>query len=933
MNHSQPAQEFPATNTRLTKFTVTKLAVTTLSVLLYVAILPGCGGGTATDPSSAAAPSDSDSALDSINESLVYKLPEGNAAKLLEFIEQMSVQQPQGANDDERTKDVGDIFTARAAAAERIINGPEAKSYGKEATRIRLESLRVLANIGLPDADKNVKAYAAELSSNEDKDLARVGRYGVFSISLDELMSNPQSDGQSVIDNINKFVESEPRDQELLFLINEAADTFGMSDRQPQARQLLKLIADTFGESTNEQLAAQGNEAQARLHMMELQDGFVGVMQNVEGADSKLVEGVTEVLDSNPPSASLGVVMDLSQKLENASRKDLASQLYTRLEKTLDAATSADDMTGMIRKGVQRANVRMNLVGKTPDIQGTTTFGKEFDWSRYKGKVVLIDFWATWCGPCIAEIPNLINLHERYSSQGFEIVGINLDDDVAAAVNFLEDRELPWVSVMSPGGGEKNVNAESFGVETIPFILLVGDDGKIIASHLRGEQIGEALGDIFESDDADVVIEMDDEVAEMNDEVAEMNDEVVEATEEEAEEETEAADAAAEPDDQAAIPARRNGEQMLALAPQQVLNGQAPAAPAESSLTKEQNEANPYEPDAELSTKQLYAFILDMQDKTKSIQFRDGFREGICVAADRVLGSDDASARHREVAAEAKLEYLHRDACLGDDVADDLLSKATESLAGESSEKTQRLVRFFEVERKVINAADTPPDDGWHTETWKQSLEYLESEKESLSSQHLRMASSLVEILNDNPDVAERESDFDTLSKLLVASKDPVLRRYGKRIGPKNNGESTEWIGKPLELAGTTVDGIEFSAKEFLGKIVVVDFWATWCGPCRAALPELQELYKKHKDSGLEIVGVSIDHDEDALAGYLDDNDLPWTHLSGESATELAKKYGVGGIPAMLLVDQRGKIVSRGRTANDFKDLITKLIADGKDGE
>ena len=359
----------------------------------------------------------------------------------------------------------------------------------------------------------------------------------------------------------------------------------------------------------------------------------------------------------------------------------------------------------------------------------------------------------------------------------------------------------------------------------------------------------------------------------------------------------------------------------MALAPQQ----DTEQSETESNLTEEQNTANPYEPESGLSTKQLVLFILEMQDKTRSIQFRDGFREGICIAADRTLGSDDASAKQREIAAESKLNYLHRDACLGDNEADDQLHKATGELATEESEKIQRLVRFLEVERKSMDAADNPPDEGWDSETWKSSIQYLADENEKLSRQHLRLASSLVEILNVNPDTKEREKEFNHLSQLLTASKDAALRRYGKRIGPKQD-EATEWVGKPLELAGTTVDGNEFSAKEFRGKVIVVDFWATWCGPCRAAMPELQELYKKHKAAGLEVIGVSLDHDEDALAEYLNDNELPWTHLSGESAAASAQKYGVRGIPSMLLVDQNGKIVSRGRTASDFLGLIKELL-------
>ena len=179
-------------------------------------------------------------------------------------------------------------------------------------------------------------------------------------------------------------------------------------------------------------------------------------------------------------------------------------------------------------------------------------------------------------------------------------------------------------------------------------------------------------------------------------------------------------------------------------------------------------------------------------------------------------------------------------------------------------------------------------------------------------------------MLNLKEDEKQREKDFKELSTILVASSDKQLKRYGRRIGPRESVAAADFIGKPLELTGTTIDGQAFTHAELKGKVVLVDFWATWCGPCRAAMPELQKLYDANQQKGLEIVGVSLDQDLDALREYLKENNLPWVHLAGEDTAKIADKYGVRGIPSMLLVDREGKVLAQGHPSD--KSFKAKLV-------
>jgi thiol-disulfide isomerase/thioredoxin len=143
-----------------------------------------------------------------------------------------------------------------------------------------------------------------------------------------------------------------------------------------------------------------------------------------------------------------------------------------------------------------------------------------------------------------------------------------------------------------------------------------------------------------------------------------------------------------------------------------------------------------------------------------------------------------------------------------------------------------------------------------------------------------------------------------------------------------------QMAGKPIEIAGTKLDGSKFSTKDWKGKVILVDFWATWCGPCIAELPRIKETYKKHHDKGLEILGVSCDSEAQALKGFLDKNpDMPWPQLFDTQQNPkvewhpLAKEYGITGIPTMFLIDKKG-ILRTTEAREDFETLIPKMLAE-----
>lgn len=133
---------------------------------------------------------------------------------------------------------------------------------------------------------------------------------------------------------------------------------------------------------------------------------------------------------------------------------------------------------------------------EVPDLVGTSPSGETLRLSDLRGKVVLIDFWASWCGPCRKENPNVVRMYKKYADKGFEIFGVSLDRDKARWEQAIADDQLTWPHI-SDLKQWKSEHAALYGVRSIPDALLIDAEGKIIARKLRGAQLEQALENIF----------------------------------------------------------------------------------------------------------------------------------------------------------------------------------------------------------------------------------------------------------------------------------------------------------------------------------------------------------------------------------------------------------------------------------------------------
>jgi thiol-disulfide isomerase/thioredoxin len=131
-----------------------------------------------------------------------------------------------------------------------------------------------------------------------------------------------------------------------------------------------------------------------------------------------------------------------------------------------------------------------------PDFTMNDPAGKPIQLSSLRGKVVMIDFWASWCAPCRQENPNVVKLYQQYNSKGFEIIGVSLDRTAEEWVRAIKDDQLSWLHV-SDLQFWQNSAARLYSVNSIPQTYLLDKDGKIIAKGLRSEQLAAKLNELF----------------------------------------------------------------------------------------------------------------------------------------------------------------------------------------------------------------------------------------------------------------------------------------------------------------------------------------------------------------------------------------------------------------------------------------------------
>ncbi|MAS93231.1 MAG: hypothetical protein CMO55_08550 [Verrucomicrobiales bacterium] len=195
-------------------------------------------------------------------------------------------------------------------------------------------------------------------------------------------------------------------------------------------------------------------------------------------------------MDADPRVILQEIVQPYIQAAVVSDQRDKAKAFLTKVKGDFSGVPQA----GQILQILDQWGSELYLpgVGDKMEIAFTDLEGNEVDTTKMTDKVILVDFWATWCGPCVAEMPNVIAAYNELHEEGFEVIGISLDEEKSAVEKFVSDNNMPWPQYFD-GKGWGNELAQKYGISGIPATFLIGKDGTIVASNLRGPALEEAV--------------------------------------------------------------------------------------------------------------------------------------------------------------------------------------------------------------------------------------------------------------------------------------------------------------------------------------------------------------------------------------------------------------------------------------------------------
>jgi peroxiredoxin len=186
-------------------------------------------------------------------------------------------------------------------------------------------------------------------------------------------------------------------------------------------------------------------------------------------------------------------------------------------------------------------------------------------------------------------------------------------------------------------------------------------------------------------------------------------------------------------------------------------------------------------------------------------------------------------------------------------------------------------------------------------------------------------------VMNKAIENEEAYEIYNGFCKTIKKTKSAV--KIKQLVAPKETEEATEDgevnVGdKAPDFAAPDPNNVAVTLNTTLGKLTILDFWASWCGPCRVDSPNLVKVHNAYKDNGLAIVGISLDKNKESWKKAIDNDKLDWTHVSHLKRWDdpIAAAYGVNSIPQLFLLDENGTVIAKERHAEDFIPILEQIL-------
>ena len=303
---------------------------------------------------------------------------------------------------------------------------------------------------------------------------------------------NPQLEqaAQAVADAAKESIAAAKSDQDavrraqlaLNILVN--VGELGGFDTSPQIEKLMDDLRATAQPSVVETIVQMQFANNLRQWQQLSDEGRAAALENF-------------VADIKKTGLTFGYAESLARLAGMYGDRDQSGLIAKAIADVLPTAKPSNDLRTMrmfrMLEGIGR---RLDLVGKPLELEGKLLDGSTLNWADYRGKVVLVDFFASWCGPCRAEVPNVLKNYQAYHAKGFEVIGVNLDVDPRAAERYIQETGADFPTIFSDDPNAKGWEtpmAVKYGINAIPRVMLVGKDGKVISTSARGAMLAEML--------------------------------------------------------------------------------------------------------------------------------------------------------------------------------------------------------------------------------------------------------------------------------------------------------------------------------------------------------------------------------------------------------------------------------------------------------
>ncbi|GAA4438806.1 TlpA disulfide reductase family protein [Bremerella cremea] len=433
-------------------------------------------------------------------------VPDGNAVQLLTYMNNLTaVPFPDNATPAELRQFATKVYSNILAASDKLLAVPGATSdERRNAVQFKFNAYEMLIQI-LPEQANAIRQeriqYAQNIAGSNDPEVSRFARLFLFEQMLAQFAAGEPSLFQPVLED-SRYIIEDPNANIMHFGVAEnAATVFARMGHTNEAVTILTMMKNSFTGAKDEKLAARATELDDMIMQYKILGTMMAAANGDEASEDQLVAALRAWIATKKKEdlEPLQMLATIEMQMEDYRKMQLARRLANLM---LEHYGNHPDpqVVESVNISVKNAEKRTGLIAKPFVVEGNNLNGTPFNWEQYKGKWVLVDFWATWCPICIEEMDHINQVYQKYRAKGFEVVSINLDDTAEARNQFFQQKQLPWPTVISANPdttGFKDPNAQRCGVEALPFLVFVGPDGTVVEINPRGERLEELLQSVL----------------------------------------------------------------------------------------------------------------------------------------------------------------------------------------------------------------------------------------------------------------------------------------------------------------------------------------------------------------------------------------------------------------------------------------------------